>query len=263
MKRTKHDVLTEEEMAVFSIKGDVERAVRDYAAGGGKDPSEVNVLDWGCGRGRSVARLREWGFNAFGVDIDSVPIGNGKSLFSARGLESDAVLRPLDRLDSFPDGFFHVIFSEQVFEHVEDIEAFAQEAWRLTAPGGTGVHSYPGRRNVIEEHLFMPLVHWLPKDSIRRSWIKFFLRLGRDPGWSHLSDQQLGDRAEAYYEYSTDKTFYRSARKLRSIMEERGFEAQARPAHHKWWRPPRWLRFLDGFPIGNMLLLTRKPTPQD
>jgi 2-polyprenyl-3-methyl-5-hydroxy-6-metoxy-1,4-benzoquinol methylase len=38
---------------------------------------DLRVLDWGCGRGTTVAKLVEMGFDAYGVDIDPEPIKNG------------------------------------------------------------------------------------------------------------------------------------------------------------------------------------------
>jgi hypothetical protein len=63
----------------------------------------------------------------------------------------------------FPDGCFHALISYQVLEHIEDLAAAAAEWARLTAGGGAGFHIYPPHFRLVEAHLFMPFVHWLPR----------------------------------------------------------------------------------------------------
>lgn len=41
---------------------------------------EFNILDWGCGRGENVIWLRDLGYNAFGVKVNSNYIENGRYL---------------------------------------------------------------------------------------------------------------------------------------------------------------------------------------
>ncbi|UCC21301.1 MAG: methyltransferase domain-containing protein, partial [Promethearchaeota archaeon] len=37
----------------------------------------MKILDFGCGRGLFVLWLKEHGYNAYGIDIDPIPIKNG------------------------------------------------------------------------------------------------------------------------------------------------------------------------------------------
>jgi SAM-dependent methyltransferase len=65
----------------------------------------------------------------------------------------------------FRDGAFDVVFSNSVIEHVGDSESqarFAREAMRV---GRRFWVQTPNRWFPVEQHLFMPLLHWLP-----RSW---------------------------------------------------------------------------------------------
>ena len=84
---TKHDGLTEEEVVSCVLNPTVTRQIgllvesaKQRLPGRG-----LNILDGGYGRGRSVAKLRELGFNAFGVDIDEMVMRNGYALFEKRG----------------------------------------------------------------------------------------------------------------------------------------------------------------------------------
>jgi hypothetical protein len=63
----------------------------------------------------------------------------------------------------FRDGAFDVVFSNSVIEHVgggESQARFAREAMRV---GRRFWVQTPNRWFPVEQHLFMPLVHWLPR----------------------------------------------------------------------------------------------------
>lgn len=100
------------------------------------------MLDWGCGRGRSVVLLNQEGYAAYGVDIDRSYLNRGEDLFRKRGLDPEQLLAVIDAESrtSWPDGYFHVVFSEQVFEHVKDLDQVASEMNRVSKLGGKGFH---------------------------------------------------------------------------------------------------------------------------
>lgn len=137
---TKHDRLTEEEVSAYSARRPLLSILDECAEHFGTCRGDVRVLDWGCGRGTTVAKLLEMGFDACGVDVDPEPIQNGHPLFISRGLEPERRLIHIgsDCHTPFQDGFFHAIVSDQVLEHVRDIEALAADCsanspWRYTA----------------------------------------------------------------------------------------------------------------------------------
>jgi SAM-dependent methyltransferase len=65
----------------------------------------------------------------------------------------------------FRDGSFDVVFSNSVIEHVGDSESQARFARETMRVGRRFWVQTPNRWFPLEQHLFMPLVHWLP-----RSW---------------------------------------------------------------------------------------------
>ncbi len=73
-RRGKGDVLTEEDMASFTLNPYWLRGLTDFEKESGLDKSQIRILDWGCGRRRAVARLREMGYAALGVYIDGRPL---------------------------------------------------------------------------------------------------------------------------------------------------------------------------------------------
>ena len=148
---TKHDILTEEEMSKFSLNPRIFKRIKYFCGKMNLQKNQMNILDWGCGRGRAIAWLRAQGYNAFGTDIDPEPVNNCRSLLSARGLDANSLISLMidGEEKQFPDNFFHLSFSEGVFEHVKDIEQVAANLKRLTVPGGVGVHFFPAHKHFV------------------------------------------------------------------------------------------------------------------
>ena len=205
-----------------------------YAGDTGLAKNEFRILDWGCGRGRLVAALRARGYEVYGVDIDPAPIDSAQALFKKRGLAPDELLRVLDRSArcDFPDDFFDILLSWQVIEHIEDLDAVGAEMARVLKPGGFALNCFPAHLAVTEPHLFMPLVHWLPKNRIRYLGIRAMVALGIEPRWEELSDASATERARDYYRFSVDKTHYRSPRTIEETLARHGF------ASRFWSSPP-------------------------
>ena len=86
---------------------------------------EMNVLDWGSGRGEYVAWLRKAGYNAFGAEIRKEAADRGKDLMHALGYDYEQVIRPIspNSETTLPADFFHFVFTHYVLEHVADIDA--------------------------------------------------------------------------------------------------------------------------------------------
>jgi len=192
--------LTEQEFATFVPPKRTMHYIEEYGIQKGLSRNEIKILDWGCGRGTETLWLREQGYSAYGVDINAGPIANGAELFEKKGHPASAlrVLHPDGRSD-FTDEFFHFTFSNQVFEHIMDLEAVAAELWLVTASGGEGHHVFPAHKYLVEGHLFMPLIHWLPKNTLRKYAIRLFVAAGREPHWAGLESMIGAEKAEIYY----------------------------------------------------------------
>ncbi len=230
---TKHDQLTDEEMASYSISPAILPSIEQFRASCGLEPSKLRIPDWGCGRGRTVGKPLEARYDAWGMDIDAKPIENGRGWFDRHGFDPQTRLlcvRPGDRLP-FGADFFHIVVSDQVLEHVENIESCVGEMSRVTMADGLGVHTFPARSCVVEPHLRMPFVHWIPKGLLRDLAIAGFVRLGveRKPYWPD-NDGDWRSRAKGYAKYSRNHTFYRLNGTLRRVFESRCFRAAIVPA---------------------------------
>ncbi|MBA7611920.1 hypothetical protein ES703_19151 [subsurface metagenome] len=197
------------------------------------DKSQMNILDWGCGRDRAIAWLRQQGYNAFGVDIDPEPINNCKDLLRQRGYDPEAVLSLLEngKETKFPDNYFHFSFSNGVFEHVQDLESVAENLKRLTTSGGVGSHFFPAHKHFVEIHLRLPFVHWLPKNILCKIYIFLFVLFGKGPKWKELQAKRPLQKANGYYNYITHKTYYRSCRTIETIFKQNNFKVAFIPLH--------------------------------
>lgn len=228
------DTLTEAEFAAFTPNAEVVRYLEMTRRILGLEKSQMKVLDWGSGRGDYVAWLRKAGYDAYGAEIRLEAVDRGKDLFHALGIDQDRVIRPIapDCKTDLPAGTFHFVFTHYVLEHVADIDAVTAEIARVTAPGGCGFHVYPGKLRPIEPHLFMPFVHWLPKNFARKWLIRTCLACGLDPKWAWLASATPRKKTEAYYAFCNHETFYRRFRQVRTSFNQVGFEVTPVSADH-------------------------------
>lgn len=125
---------------------------------------EFTVLDIGAGRGR----IKEMDFKAlshrvYGVDPDKRVVENPLLHEGFEGLG--------DNMPFFQDAQFDMIFSDNVFEHVEHPEKLFNEVNRVLKPKGLFINKTPNKFH------YMPLVASITPTSFH----KFINRLrGRD-----------------------------------------------------------------------------------
>lgn len=227
----KHDLLTQKSLSSYEPDPFLVKHIKKIKAEYGiKKNSDLRILDWGCGKGRSVLHFLEQGYEAFGVDIDLKTLQNGFPLFEEMGYEAKKrLVRPHD-LNKFEDGCFHVIFSEQVFEHVENIESVIKSQNRLMRKSGLGCHIFPAAKSIRECHVNMPFVHWLPKNSLRKLWITIMVLFSKKPekDWPGIEGVNFVQEVDVYYNYLNKKTFYRPINELVSLFEQHGLVAKYR-----------------------------------
>ncbi len=87
------------------------------------------LLDVGCGNGRYLLQMQQFGWQVVGVDPDPQAI----SVCQAAGLT--AYQGTLEAL-AFPDNSFDAITMNHVIEHVPDPVSTLTECYRLLSPGG-------------------------------------------------------------------------------------------------------------------------------
>lgn len=125
----------------------------------------ARILDVGCGLGLYVRRFRDFSDEVYGVDVDPERVREAsRSLPNIE--EASAETLP------YPEGFFDVVLSHEVLEHVPDDVAATREAHRVLTPGGHLVVFAPNRLYPFETHGMywqgkyrfgnVPLVNYLP-----------------------------------------------------------------------------------------------------
>jgi SAM-dependent methyltransferase len=148
----------------------------------GKAPSEIRILDHGCGGGGTLLYLAALGY----TDVHGVDIGGhiGKV---------DGMLRAVTKSDAprvrlydgqtlpFSERTIDLIFSQQVLEHVRDrlIENYITEEVRVLNTDGIAYHQIPHRFTPWESHTKTWCIHYFP-NAVRR-WL--YRRLGHDPDY--------------------------------------------------------------------------------
>jgi SAM-dependent methyltransferase len=207
------------------VRGYLDRQLRER----GTDRGAVRILDVGCGRGDTVAWLCGQGWDAYGTDVSPDYIERGREYL--RRTHSDPTrLQPMNDDFTYPfgDGMFDVVLSDQVIEHVADLDSFASEVARISASGAGGLHIWDAKWRPIESHLRAPVVHWLPKGPLRRAAVTTALRLGLAA--PYFTEFSFADRAEIFSRFSEQETFYRSVRCSIATMQRNALRCDARLA---------------------------------
>ncbi len=165
---------------------------------GGQLPSSVRLLDVGFGEGDLLLTAHEW-FRSRWPDVALTLAGYEVSeqagtiegrveqararLAAALGgapADGSERLRVVGETEGIPfeSGSFDLVVSNQVVEHVRDLDLLFREIARVLAPGGVSVHFFPARETWIECHVGLPLVHHCRDWDSARAAIRWLSRLG-------------------------------------------------------------------------------------
>ncbi|MDF2689749.1 MAG: Methyltransferase type 11, partial [Microvirga sp.] len=203
-------------------------------------PPPAKFLDFGCGTADLAALAADHGYDAYGVDTflgvgdssENLDIAVGK--IGARAL----AIHP-DQPMPFEDGFFDIVASNQVFEHVSALDGIGNEIARVIRPGGLLLALMPTSEVLWEDHLKMPWVHRLPVGSKRQHLlIKAFRRMGFGKV-RHMPDNEWLSRAESILR---GEVFHRPVRDYISAFS-RNFRLLAEDE-------PAWARYrIDRHPL--------------
>jgi SAM-dependent methyltransferase len=136
------------------------------------------ILDFGCGSAQTVITGREQGLNIFGAEVFHKGI-EVRTKVAEAGLLGKFVREIKAGVIDFPNEYFDFIFSNQVFEHVKDIDQTLQEIRRILKPGGRALHLFPSKDVWREGHCGIPFLHWFSQNShIRYPYALTLRRLG-------------------------------------------------------------------------------------
>lgn len=118
---------------------------------------EFSILDFGCGKGEMVSSGLERGMKIYSADI----FYDDYSQYAVQsaGLLDSFVREIKDGVIDFPDCFFDMVVSNQIFEHVKDLDGALSEIFRVMKPGGCMLCLFPSVDVWREGHCGIPFVH--------------------------------------------------------------------------------------------------------
>lgn len=167
------------------------------------------ILDFGCGDGSFVYRLRDRGFDAHGFDIHNRVMlrspGDARFFQFSPGDGADSSIMTAPRFTvPFPNAAFDFVFSNQVLEHVIDIHTTLGEVSRVMKPGAISLNIYPSRTALLEAHTFVPL-----GGVIRaRWWYCLWAWIG--VANQHQIGKSIQERADENFRYARTGVCYRT-----------------------------------------------------
>jgi 2-polyprenyl-3-methyl-5-hydroxy-6-metoxy-1,4-benzoquinol methylase len=222
------------EERLSDIVGERTRLLTDRVDLAGK-----RLLDIGCQNGAWSVDLALAGADVYGIDVEEPAIGGAKIRGECHGVELHLSIQSAQEL-KFDDGFFDVVATSDVIEHVPDPAAMVAEMARVLKPGGLCFMSGP-----------------------QRFGLRFFLH---DPHYGHFGIAPLPGRwaswiarkvySERVYEVET----LPSLRWLYRELRRNGLEPEPRiphPAESKSPLPARFDPLMDELRPGYTFLATK------
>src|SRR5919202_1662471 len=144
----------------------------------------IAVLDMGCGDGRTLGYLLDYGYDLNGYELvyyeDRYNETRRGRLGPYFGDSYDAHIKITgsERTIPFDDNSFDVVYSNQVFEHVRFLDKMLSECARVLKPGGTLLATFPLATDPVEVHYKIPFAHWIPPGELRIKYLRLYVALG-------------------------------------------------------------------------------------
>jgi SAM-dependent methyltransferase len=131
-----------------------------------------SVLDFGCGAGQTVGKLRAKGAEAYGCDT----FFEGGDFSSKIPTDLASAIKRMDgTVIPFPDASFDLVINNMVMEHVPDIEVALAEIDRVLKPGGVVLSLFPHQGIWFEGHSMVPFLHRFAKGTSARVYFMYAL----------------------------------------------------------------------------------------
>ena len=171
------------------------------------------IMDFGCGSGKNVQLFRESGFKAFGCDV-GFKDSNSKT---TRELIDKGIIKLIDNDNytlPFKDNTFDYIYSNSVFEHVQDYTSTISELSRVLKPSGFCMHVFVSRYTLVEPHVKVPMA------TIIRNyyWLYFWAAMGIRNRFQN--DLTASETAKRNLNYLNNKTTYFSEKVILKYFKD-------------------------------------------
>lgn len=215
----------------------------------------LRVLDAGCGNGYLIDYVQSFltaldppvevelhGFDVSDPGVQTVGyFEQAVSELSECHPEVDwaSRLHLIRNADAWPftDEHFDFVISNQVLEHILDLDHFLSQIRRVLRQNGSSVNLFPVRDAVIEGHVGVPFAHRVFSHDLRASYLESVARLGLD-GLGPLvrqSKMTAASYGESTSDYISFMTAYRSWREIAQHAQALGFRAGYRYTQELYW----------------------------
>ena|SRR5579883_1072831 len=196
------------------------RYVVDWIAESARDTglTSPRILDFGCGAGEIVKAALERGLDIWGADpyqgiqadLHERMLGQPETATKDRILRIEADTLP------FPDNYFDIVVSNQVFEHVKDLRRPLHEIQRVLRHGGIFLALFPGKETWWEGHCQLYFAHWLRPPI--QAW---YLNAAKRCGFGYENGTKDARKwAAEFVAYLRDYCFYRPSRTIDREWQE-------------------------------------------
>jgi len=198
----------------------------------------IRILDLGCGNGHLMGYLHEMltsrypekRFEIWGHDVEEYN-GHGPDLLATTlahlhqhhpDVPWEGFVRVISATGPwpYPDGFFQVILTNQVMEHVEEPGRIFAEIQRVLCEGGFSAHLFPFTTHIQEGHLSLPWVHRIQNFELLMGYIRFMSRLGFGLYRRRRERYSLEEYTEKYADFLRLCTHYMPARRAFALAKE-------------------------------------------
>ena len=175
------------------------------------------ILDHGCGNGEMVEAGLNAGLSMYGVDLFDT--SNSRQVVIEKGLYGDVVRRIKDNRIPFPDDYFDLVVSNQVFEYVFDLQEVLEEIKRVLKPDGKLLCLFPTREVVRDGRCGVPCIHWFSSgdNTYRQYWMVLMHQLGFGCRNGYKTTRQW---IKDHLEYIDNYTFYRGYGDIKRMLLE-------------------------------------------
>lgn len=205
------------------------------------DKQVIHVLDAGCGKGQLMASIVTWvprmtnkKIHVYGFDVSEHGAKEREKFeagvqalgeaFPSIDWEERVKVVSEDEPWPFESDMFDIVVSNQVLEHVRDLDAFIKEHRRVMDINGTGLHCFPTKHVVNEQHVCVPWAHRIAAEKRRAKWLRmaYALGVGRQDKLRECKRSERWRVAQEQAKYVSGFTHYRSMREFEKTVRDHG-----------------------------------------
>jgi SAM-dependent methyltransferase len=177
----------------------------------------LKVLDFGCGNGEVVKLLRQEGIDCYGADM-FYEGGLYEALYKSELFQKGIIQKISEKGEiPFETGYFDIVISNMVFEHIEDKALSLKALNRVLKDDGFMYHHFPSKDVIREGHMGIPVVHWIPEGKIRYYYAILMRSLGL--GYSE-KEMSVSDWAKVQLDWLDKYCFYESYQDLYNLFSQ-------------------------------------------